>query len=410
MGLFGFLAGKSPEDMELAGDRFYKTGEFGAAKLEYEKALARTGAKFPEKTELLRRLADKIKDSRESLAGVHLEAAREWIAAEHYREAEDLLRLALELSENPNLRNQATGLLASVTGEGALEDPAGNRLFLEEEDPFADGDDLDEADDEIDEYFTVLCHSLPDDLADAYQNYDQSFKEGFVALNNGDFETAVEKLSAAVDRPGVDQPLAALELATAYTHLGKFGQARDLILAFVDAHGLGVRPVQMLCDVYWGMGAFRQAMDLLDLCPEPLRESFSLQMLRGETCYQMGDFPGARTVFEQCRQRFGENERITRSLAKTLEAMGSLEAARDLYGGLISGCARRGTRVDPFLQRRYAELCFACGERSQRLVDLYFSIVQADPDNKADYYRRIHALYTDLGKPREAARYAEFAP
>jgi hypothetical protein len=41
MGLFGFLSGKSPEDIEVSGDRFFKSGEFGAAKLEYEKALAK---------------------------------------------------------------------------------------------------------------------------------------------------------------------------------------------------------------------------------------------------------------------------------------------------------------------------------------------------------------------------------
>jgi tetratricopeptide (TPR) repeat protein len=201
----------------------------------------------------------------------------------------------------------------------------------------------------------------------------------------------------------------ALELATAWTHMGKFIRARDLLLEFMANHGPSVRPVQMLCDVYWGMEDFQQAVALLDQCPDSLKQIFSIQMMLGETYYQMGDFSAARAVFQDCEKNFGENELITRSLAKTAEATGDLESARDFYGRALSGCARCGTRTDPFVQRRYADLCFACGERSQRLVDLYFSLVQADADNKADYYRRIHELYIALKKPKEAVRYEAFA-
>ncbi len=34
MGLFSFLTGKAPEEIELVGDKFFKAGEFGAAKIE----------------------------------------------------------------------------------------------------------------------------------------------------------------------------------------------------------------------------------------------------------------------------------------------------------------------------------------------------------------------------------------
>ncbi|PIP37198.1 MAG: hypothetical protein COX19_17320 [Desulfobacterales bacterium CG23_combo_of_CG06-09_8_20_14_all_51_8] len=409
MGVFGFLSGKGPEDMELAGDRFSKSGEFGAAKIEYEKALAKAESKFPEKENLIRRLAEKIAGSRESLAAAHVQTGREWIASDNFREAEGLLRLALELTENPDLREEITGLLESIDAGPASGNSEEDRLFVSDDDPFAPDEESDLEDDADDDYFAILCHALPEDTANAYLTYDRDFKQGFVALNNGDFETAVEKFMESMNRSDRDQPLVALELATAFTHMGEFARARDLILDFIENHGLSVQPVQMLCDVYWGMENHRQAIDLLDQCPDPLKQTFSIQMLLGETYYQMEDFPAAQAVFQACEKNFGENELITRSLAKTFEAMGDLEAARDLYGRMLSGCARCGTRRDPFVQRRYAELCFACGERSQRLIDLYFSMVQADADNKADYYRRIYELYMALGKPKEAARYEAFA-
>lgn len=408
MGLFGLLSGKTPEDMELVGDGFAKSREFGAAKIEYEKALTKAKSKFPEKDGLIRRLTEKIAGSRESLAAAHVQSAREWIAADNYREAEDLLKLAMELTENQVLAGEIAGLLKSIHAGQAPGGPEENRLFFSEADPFADNEEMDEAAEELAEYFTVLCHALPEDLAEVYQGYDQAFKEGFVALNNGEFETAIEKFDESMSETA-NQPFVALELATAYTHIGQFARARHLLLEFMENHGQSLRTVQMLCDVYWGMGNFNEAIALIDQCPDSLKQTFSIQMLLGETYYQMADFLRAREVFLACETKFGEHELITRSLAKTFEAMGDLESARDLYGRMLSGCARCGTRMDPFLQMRYAELCYACGERSQRLIDIFFSLVQADADNKADYFRRIYELYTALGKPKEAARYEAFA-
>ncbi len=85
--------------------------------------------------------------------------------------------------------------------------------------------------------------------------------------------------------------------------------------------------------------------------------------------------------------------------------MGDLEKARDIYVQILNGCSKCGVRTDPFILRRYAELCFVCGERTPQLIDLYLSILQEDPDNKDDYYQRISALYTALGNTSEAARY-----
>ena len=52
MGMFSFLTGKAPEEIELIGDKFFKTNEFGAAKIEYEKAVKKAKSKFPGKRKL----------------------------------------------------------------------------------------------------------------------------------------------------------------------------------------------------------------------------------------------------------------------------------------------------------------------------------------------------------------------
>jgi tetratricopeptide (TPR) repeat protein len=188
-------------------------------------------------------------------------------------------------------------------------------------------------------------------------------------------------------------------------NLEQFERARSLLEDFLEENAQEVRAYQMLCDIYWVMGNPENAIILIDQCPPSLKETFPIQMLLGETCFQMKRYAEAETLFIDCGKNFGQNEIITRSLAKTYEAVGNLEKARDVYAQILNGCTKCGVRSDPFILRRYAELCFACGERTIKLIELYLSIMKEDPDNKDDYYPRIYELYTALGNTAEAKRY-----
>jgi len=401
MGLFSFLSGKSPEEIELVGDNFFKAKEFGAAKIEYEKAVNKIGKKFPEKSSLAQRLKGKIIDSRESLSKTHKKNSEQLIESENFNEAEDLLHLALELTENNRLKEEIKNILKKLHQKLASDEPNDIKMFLSGSEPFPTKEEIDSDED----YFSILCNALPENVRKAYQGYDQSFKQGFIALNNGDFEMAVEKFTDSINRSDFDQPLIALELSTAWAHLEQYDRARDLLEEFIVDNSLEIRAYQMLCDIYWVTKNYDDAIVLIEQCPHPLSETFPIRILLGETYYQMGRYADAETLFLACETSFGQNEIITRSLAKTYEAGGDLEKARDIYARLLKGCTQCGVRTDPFIQRRYAELCFACGERSSRLIDLYLSILRDDPDNKDDYYRRIYELYNALGNTAEANRY-----
>jgi len=404
MGLFSFLTGKSPEEIEVIGDKFFKVKEFGAAKIEYEKAVNKLEKKFPEKENRIQRLKEKIVDSRESLAKAHKKNSEQLIESENFSEAEDLLLLALELTEKDRLKEEINSMLKKLHQKLASNDPDDTKMFLSGTEPFPTAAEVDSDED----YFSILCNALPEDVRNAYQGYDQTFKHGFIALNNGDFEVAVEKFTESINRSDRQQPLVPLELSTAWAHMGQNDRARELLEEFIVDNSQEVRAYQMLCDIYWVMENYDDAIALIVQCPDPLSETFAIRILLGETYYQMGRYADAEPLFLECENSFGQNEIITRSLAKTYEAMGNLEKARDIYGRLLKGCTQCGVRTDPFIQRRYAELCFACGERSSRLIDLYLSILRDDPDNKDDYHRRIHELYNALGDSAEASRYESF--
>ena len=401
MGMFSFLTGKAPEEIELIGDKFFKTNEFGAAKIEYEKAVKKAESKFPGKKNLINRIYEKIIDSKEALAQAHLKNSEHLVESENFDEAIDLLELALELTQNENLKQDIQDTLKKLHKAFAITDPEDSQMFMPENEPFPTAEETDNDE----EYFSILCNSLPDDLKKEYKSYDQTFKQGYIALNNGDFQVAVEKFTDSMRMSGPDQPLILLELSTALVNLEQFDRARSLLEDYIEENDQEVRAYQMLCDIYWVMGNPENAIILIDQCPPSLKETFPIQMLLGETCYQMKRYTEAETLFIDCEKNFGQNEIITRSLAKTYEAMGNLEKARDIYARILNGCTKCGVRSDPFILRRYAELCFACGERTIQLIELYLSILKEDPDNKDDYYQRIHELYTALGNTAEAKRY-----
>jgi len=114
MGLFSFLTGKAPEDIELIGDNFYKAGEFGAAKIEYEKAVKKAESKFPEKVNLINRLHERINDSKEALALAHLQNSEHLIESENFADAIDLLELAIELTQNESLKQDIQNTLKQL--------------------------------------------------------------------------------------------------------------------------------------------------------------------------------------------------------------------------------------------------------------------------------------------------------
>jgi tetratricopeptide (TPR) repeat protein len=408
MGLFSFFQ-KSPENIEEAADRCFNDGDYGSAKIEYDRALSRAEKNSPENIALIRRLGDKCRKAREALAGSHLETARELLmTGEHDEEAYELVSLALDLTEDETLTRNLLALRGDTAGGGAS-----NRDLTQSADAVtgdAGGPIIEDHEDgNEDDYFFILCSTLPDEIQDAYHAFSPAFREGFVALNSGDFETAAARLEDAINENDDPDGLIPSELATALVNLGRYETARQLMEPFIQHHLESIRGYQILCDIYWEQKAYDRALSLLGSCPAKLQSSLQIQLLISETLYLRGDFKSAIRLLSTWRNDYGYNEIMARSLAKTLEAAGEIHAARDLYAQIIKGCASCGSRTDPFIRRRYAELCFQAGDQPKKLLDLFLSLSQEDPDNKKEYYYRIQQLYDKMGDAAESRRFLEMA-
>jgi tetratricopeptide (TPR) repeat protein len=405
MNAFRLFAGKTPERIEQSGDAFFDKGELGAARLEYEKALEKLKRKTPDAVQDIERVQGKIVRSGDALALKHMETADALLESEDYDEAVGLLRLGLDLTQDTEVAASLERRLAALQSEmDAFEAPdmdfGGESLPGDVESARASDED---------HYFTALVSALPPEELDAYMAYGARFRDGYVRLNQGDFEAAAELLSLALEENSESPGFIPLELATAHINLGRDWEARLLLEGFLDAHPESVRAFQQLCEIYWENRQFDQARRLLSMCPETIEDAPAVHLLKGETFFREGRLKDAESQYLDYVRNHPWHEGVALALARTFEALGEAEKARDLYAQAIGECQGCGKRVDPRIKQRFADTSLETGDHSTRVLELYLSLIQEIPQNRSGNYLKISRIYELNGNDEEARRFKAFA-
>ncbi len=407
MGIFKLFSGKSPEELEQKADSYVKNGSYGPAKIEYEKALAKLEKKPSANPNYKSLLEKKLMEARESLALEHKQHGEELIFSGCYEDAEELFRLSMELTENKDLMAEIGKKLEKLLDHNSESET--ERFY----DPDIQEEDAEEAEEVYqgsdDEYFTAILSSLPETEQDTYLSYGDLFKTGYIALNQGDFETAVLKLSQAMEDTSSKGSFIPLELATAHMNLGHFEEARSLLNEFQKDHPESIKAYQLVCEILWEHEEFDEATHLLQSCPEAVSDSVLIHLLKGETLYVSGKHQETVSYYLDLIKTNGWNDIIARSLAKTYETLGLNEKARDLYGEIMNACTGCGNRIDPFVKQRYADTSLETGDSSTKILELYFDLTREDPENKSHYYQKISNIYSMQGNEKEARRFLSFA-
>ncbi len=408
MGLLNLFSGKNPEDYDLKGDRFAETGAYGKAIVEYERALERLEKTAPWDDGFRQSLRDKIHSCKEALALQHKKSAEDMLEADYNEDAQQYIQLALELTDDPDLisdlENQQRELEARALEGIQIEEPD-----VENTDPQEVQDDQPLDGEPDDDYFTALIGTLPEDIQQAYRDYGDAFKKGYLALNQGDFETAAAYLFQALEENPDPQSYIPLELATACLNLGKFEDARQLLEKFVQYQPDALPAYQLLCEIFWETKAFDRADLLLAKLPPELAESVAGYVLRGETFFHAERYKEAKAFYRDFLKTYEWNETIARALAKTHEALNEMANARNIYREIMDACHSCHSRIDPYIKQKYADLSFASGLYTTEVLELYLSLVRDVPGNKADYYQKISRIYAAQDNATEARRFELFA-
>ena len=401
-----FLSGPSPEKLEKKGDTHYDSGLWGHARLEYEHALEKAKKESRLSPDWEVRLFGKIAKAKEALAGDHQKTAEDLIEGGYYDDARPLISLAREITTD-EMRIQALTALAekleAFQQAEAEKTPTEDYYGLADEQ--APEEHMEATLDEQYQTLCALCGPLPPEIQETYLSYGEDFRAGYLALNAGDFEAAATFLSRAMAADSTPGSYIPLELATAYLHLGRRTEARDLLVPFSEHHPEALPAYQLLCDICWEEKDFQQADAVIDSVPEDLAESLAVWLLRGETRYHAGDFEAAKALYQTFLDNHGWQEEIALALASAHEASGGHENARLIYREIMERCTGCRARIDPEIKHKYAELSFAAGIHDTNVLELYLALAQEIPDKAPMYYDRVAGIYAALGNKTEAARF-----
>jgi predicted Zn-dependent protease len=409
MGLLNIFKGKSPQDYEEKGDSYAQFSAWGKAKIEYEKALSKLDENSLQYHELEKRLNEKISHTKESLAREHKNTAAEMVEAEYYDDARQYISLALELTADAQLISELETLSENMKqgiSKGIQQEFAEFKVFEDvQEKPAAVAETEEEEKVENDEYFRALIGRLPDDIQEAYLSYGENFKDGYTALNQGEFDGAVSRLLKAMEENPEPDSFIPLELATAYINLEKYNQARPLLEQFLQYHPDGLPAYQLLCELLWERSEFDKADTLLSSVPQQFSDSVGIHVLRGETLFHAQKYSEAKQYYQHFLKNYGWNESVARALAKTHETLNEMANARNLYREIMAQCQSCHARVDPVVKQKYADLCFSSGLFNTEILELYLSLAQENPESAAENYQKISRIYAEQGNHEEAHRF-----
>ena len=405
MSLLKLFSGPSPEKLEEKGDALFAAGQWGRAKLAYEGSLDKRQKRSGQDTDVQHRLAEKIREAADALAGEHRQTAQNLIEGGYDEEARALLTLAMEVAADPQFKAEIDAQLQALSFPRSHpngREPIVYTVRLEDKDPLPD-----EASE--DDYFLALCGTLPEEVRDAYLAYGEDFKSGYIALNRGDFQAAAESLSRAMEQNPQPESYIPLELASAELNLNRPAEARELLENFLEHHPHALPAYQLLCEIHWEAEDFARVDALLASLPEELAESVAALLLKGETLMRAGRHTDARDFYRQFLKVYDWNDTVARELAKAHETLNESTEARAVYREIIGRCDSCRARIDPEIKHRYAELCFADGLYTMEILEMYLALAREIPENTAHYLERVSRIYAAQDNPAEAERFRSFA-
>ena len=360
MSLFKKLFSADADSLRRKADALFDAGDFGPAKLAYEKALAAS----PE--DARPQLVERVRGCTNGIARERIEEAQAYLRQGAIELAEQELAGALEVAEDENLRQQAQALLDGLEAGDAQAQATSEEMSDEER-------------------IAILMGQWEEAQADEYERYGDALLEALLALHAERYEDARAQLETLLDsaetprylwlevgrarlltdddeggRQALEHFLGSLDdgeaneakvavnltLARLADDGGEFEQAMKRFEAAVHAVPDDYRP-------YLAMGAFLRDKDHTEEALEVLRTALTLsassatdwRLLEelGLASEQAGKPGDAVSFLEQVIEFFTSRQVMdfppatATSLARLYEAEGRLDRAADMYRALSQG-------------------------------------------------------------------------
>lgn len=302
MNFFKKIFVKNPDDFLVKGDRLLQEECFFEARGAFEEALGLLDRNKADRDEAqLLHCHNQIAIANTGLARLNIREAEHSIALGAATKAGEHLELALSLTEDPLIRNEAVRLLGkldnlaqhqeqkksapaptsgcSSCSSGAAHAPAASAHI-------EPGMEMSESD-----HFDLLTRQLPGNLYNRYANLGEKFIDAYLAISRDEHQLALTNLEAWFD--GKDRDIFCYEKAMVLYRLGKASDAEQYLKEAISENNANPLPHLGLSLLLLERGRFPEAAVQLDSMIDSGILAEQAMLLRGNAYSSTGDSEGA---------------------------------------------------------------------------------------------------------------------
>lgn len=388
MGLFKKFFTVDPAALEKKADALFAAGDFGLAKLAYEKAL--DGHADRDQASLVNR----IRECTDAIARRRIDEAQSYLAEGAIELAAHELEGALEVATTDALREEAQRLLDGLEAEDAREQADSHEMTDEER-------------------IALIAGQWQDEQADEYEGYGQRLFDALVAMQSERFEEAREGLEAIAN--GAEEPQYLwLELGRARLLTEDLAGGKEALERFLDAldtqEGGETRLAAHLALARLADegGNFEEAMSHFEGAVNAMPEDHRPYLAMGAFLRNKGHGGEALEVLRtslKLSKTATVDWRLLEELGLAHDAVGKTEEARSFLEQVIAFFAQNQVTDFPIPTATTLARLYETDGRFDRAADMYRGLSQGgDRANHALYHYEAGRLLRELGLHDEAHR------
>jgi tetratricopeptide (TPR) repeat protein len=388
MSLFKKLFSTDAEGLRKKADALFDAGDFGPAKLAYEKAIAAAAEDTRGELEERARLCT------DGIARERIDEGKAYLAQGSIELAEQELRGALEVASDPALRDEARALLDGLEASDAQEQATSAEMTDEER-------------------IALLMGQWDEDQAAEYEGYGDALLDALLDLHSERFQKARASLETMLSEAASPKYLW-LEVGRARMLDDDVAGGREALESFLGALAEGeaneakLAVNLTLARLSDDAGEFEEATRYFEAAVEAVPDDYRPYLAMGAFLRDKGHAGEALEVLQsslQLSKSSAVDWRLLEELGLASKDAGKPEEARSFLEQVIEFfTSRQVTDFPPSTATALAELHEAEG-RLDRAADMYRALSQgSDRANHALYHLEAGRLLNLLGLDDESRR------
>jgi tetratricopeptide (TPR) repeat protein len=385
---------RSFDELKQSADTLFETGDFGAAKIEYERAKERSKqASDDARNHVLTR----INTCRDKLAEKRIDKALDFLRTDQLALAVSELENAIEIAASDEVIQRANKMIEEAEREEIQEDQIQPESQTDEE------------------RYAIIAGSWEEEQSEEYENYGSEFVDALLALDDNQVQQARERLEDLLQR-AEDPHYLYFEVGKVRLLDGDLEKGAEAMRQFLtrigpdEGGGMRLAAHTELARLANEANDFEGAVAQLQAAIEAMPKDPRPYLVMGNFLRQQGHLEEATAVLESGLNMMVACDvhpdwRIIQELGLTFADLENPQKAIEYLEQVVSILvARQHLDLPPQAATRLAELHEQSGNKA-RAADLYSMLAHgSDTENYFLYYKESGRLLAEIGVKVEARR------